>query len=48
MRVTNVGNTIIDIKLNRNIVDLDNDKILIKGLSSLLAPAPSRTVSILR
>lgn len=48
MRVTNVGDTIIDIKLNRNIVDQDNDKILIKGLSSLLAPAPSRPISILR
>ena len=48
MRVTNVGNTIIDIKLNPNIVDEHTDKILIKGLSSLLAPAPSRTVSILR
>jgi glucose/arabinose dehydrogenase len=48
MRVTNVGVTIIDIILNRNIVDQDNDKILIKGLSSLLAPAPSRPISILR
>jgi glucose/arabinose dehydrogenase len=48
MRVTNVGDTIIDIKLNRNIVDQDNDKILIKGLNSLLAPAPSRPISILR
>ena len=48
MRVTNVGNTIIDIKLNPNIVDEHTDKILIKGLSSLLAPAPSRTISILR
>ena len=48
MRVTNVGNTIIDIKLNPNIVNEHTDKILIKGLSSLLAPAPSRTISILR
>ena len=48
MRVTNVGDTIIDIKLNHNIVDKDNDKILIKGLNSLLAPAPSRPISILR
>lgn len=48
MRVTNVGDTVIDIKLNRNIVDQANDKILIKGLSSVLAPAPSRPISILR
>ena len=48
MRVTNVGDTIIDIKLNRNIVNQDNDTILIKGLNSLLAPAPSRSISILR
>lgn len=48
MRVTNVGDTIIDIKLNRDIVEQDKDKILIKGLDSLLAPAPSRTISILR
>lgn len=48
MRVTNVGDTIIDIKLNRNIVDQVKDKILVKGLNSLLAPAPSRTISIFR
>ena len=48
MRVTNVGDTIIDIKLNRNIVNQDNDKILIKGLNSLLVPAPSSPISILR
>jgi hypothetical protein len=48
MRVTNVGDTIIDIILNRNIADQDNDKILIKGVSSLLAPAPSRPISIIR
>jgi hypothetical protein len=48
MRVTNVGDTIIDIILNRNIVDQDNDKILIKGLYSLLSPAPSRPISFLR
>jgi glucose/arabinose dehydrogenase len=48
MRVTNVGDTILDIKLNRNMVDQDNDKILIKGLNSLLAPAPGRPISILR
>jgi hypothetical protein len=48
MRVTNVGDIIIDIILNRNIADQDNDKILIKGVSSLLAPAPSRPISIIR
>lgn len=48
MRVTNVGDTVIDIKLNSNIVDQDNDKILIKGVSSLLAPAPIRPISIIR
>jgi predicted nucleotidyltransferase len=48
MRVTNVGDTIIDIILNRNIADQDGDKLLIKGLSSLLAPTPSRPISILR
>ena len=48
MRVTNMGDTIIDIKLNRNIVDKKIDKILIKGLGSALAPAPSRPISILR
>ena len=48
MRVTNVGDTIIDIKLNPNIVNHGNDKILIKGLGSVLAPAPSRPIAILR
>ena len=48
MRVTNVEDIIIDIILNRNIADQDNDKILIKGVSSLLAPAPSRPISIIR
>ena len=48
MRVTNVGDTIIDIKLRSNIPDQDTDKILIKGLTSLLVPAPSRPISILR
>ena len=48
MRVTNVGDTIIDIKLKSNIPDQDSDKLLIKGLTSPLVQAPSRPVSILR
>ena len=48
MRVTNVGDTIIDIILKDNIPDQDSDKLLIKGLTSLLVPAPSRSISILR
>ena len=38
MRVTNVGDTIIDIKLRSDIPDQEIDKILIKGLTSALSP----------
>ena len=48
MRVTNVGDTMIDIILKSNIPDQDSDKLLIKGLTSLLVPAPSRPLSIIR
>ncbi len=48
MRVTNGGDTIIDIKLNPNIVNQDIDKILIKGQSTLLIQAPNRPIAILR
>ncbi len=48
MRVTIVGDTIIDIKLNPNILNQGNDKILIKGQSTLLIQAPSRPIAILR
>ena len=37
MRVTNVGDTIIDIKLRSDIPDKDIDKLLIKGLTSALS-----------
>ncbi len=45
LRVTNVGDTIIDIKLNGNV---SNDKILIKGQSSTLVQAPVRKTTIYR
>ena len=48
MRVTNAGDSIIDIKLRSDIPDQDTDKLLIKGLTSALVPAPSRPISILR
>ena len=48
MRVTNVGDTIVDIKLRSDIPDKDIDKLLIKGLGSALIPAPSGPISILR
>ena len=48
MRVTNAGDTIIDIILRSNIPGQDTDKILIKGLTSALVPAPSRPLSIIR
>ncbi len=40
LRVTNVGDTIIDIKLNG---DISNDKVLIKGQSSTLVQVPVKT-----
>jgi glucose/arabinose dehydrogenase len=48
MRVTNMGDTIVDIKLRSDIPDSDTDKLLIKGLTSAFAPAPGRPMSILR
>ena len=48
MRVTNVGDTIVDIKLRSDIPDKEIDKLLIKGLGSALIPGPSRPISILR
>jgi hypothetical protein len=48
MRVTNVGDTIVDIKLRNVIPDKDIDKLLIKGVTSAFFPAPSRPISILR
>ena len=48
MRVTNAGDSIIDIKLRSDIPDKEIDKLLIKGLGSALIPAPSRPISILR
>ena len=48
MRVTNIGDTIVDIKLRSDIPDKDIDKLLIKGLTSVFFPAPSRPISILR
>ncbi len=45
LRVSNVGDTIIDIKLNGNII---NDKILIKGQTSTLVQAPVRKTTIYR
>ena len=48
MRVTNVGDTILGIKLRSDIPDKEIDKLLIKGLGSALIPAPSRPISILR
>lgn len=47
MRVTNVGDTIVDIKLKSNIPYHDSDKLLIKGLTSPLVQAP-RPIAILR
>jgi hypothetical protein len=47
MRVTNVGYTIVDIKLKSNIPYQDSDKLLIKGLTSPLVQAP-RPIAILR
>jgi hypothetical protein len=43
LKVSNVGDTIIDIKLKSNV---GNDKILIKGQTSTLVPAPSRNTII--
>jgi glucose/arabinose dehydrogenase len=48
MRVTNIGDTIVNIKLGSDIPDKDIDKLLIKGLTSAFFPAPSRPISILR
>ena len=49
MRVTNVGDTIVDIKLRSEYCQIRIiDKILIKGLNSFVIPAPSRPISILR
>jgi glucose/arabinose dehydrogenase len=49
MRVSNAGDTIIDIKLKSNIVEQDGDKILIKGVtSSLVQQPPPGTISIFR
>ena len=48
MRVTNMGDTIVDIKFRNDIPDKDIDKLLIKGLTSAFFPAPSRPISILR
>jgi len=48
MRVTNVGDTVINIKLKPNIPDQYGDKILIKGTTSPLVQASSRPIAILR
>jgi hypothetical protein len=44
-RVTNVGDTIIDIQLNDNVA---TDKILIKGQTSTLVPSPDENIHIQR
>ena len=48
LRVTNVGDTAVDITLKSNIPDQGNYKLLIKGTSSALVQAPSRPIAILR
>jgi hypothetical protein len=45
-RVTNVGDTIIDIQLNNS--NVEADKILIKGQSSTLVKPPGRNIHIQR
>lgn len=42
-KVTNVGDTIIDIELDRNAT---NDIILVKGASSTLVPQPPRKIQV--
>ncbi|MGA8842954.1 MAG: hypothetical protein WB511_05160 [Nitrososphaeraceae archaeon] len=43
LKVSNVGDTIIDIKLKSNV---GSDRVLIKGQTSTLVPAPSRNTII--
>ncbi|MDQ5870173.1 MAG: hypothetical protein M3530_10680 [Thermoproteota archaeon] len=43
LKVSNVGDTIIDIKLKNNV---GSDKFLIKGQTSTLVPAPNRNIII--
>ena len=48
MKVSNAGDTVVDIKIKGVGVDGENDKILIQGLTSSLVQAPNRPISILR
>lgn len=48
MRVTNVGDTVVDITLKSNVPDQDSYKLLIKGTTSPLVQGPSRPIAILR
>lgn len=48
MRVTNVGDTVVDMILKSNIPDQESYRLLIKGTSSALVQAPSRPIAILR